>query len=114
MVEACTGVIREKFMDDVASRTHCERGGVRESHALEDVVLNPLLPLSGAMVICVAFPWRGLQLQLRWGKRMGPKKVVAKISRASGCPLHRMSQVLDRSKLPHIWLDLSLFQPATR
>lgn len=60
MVEACTGVIREKFIDNAASRTHCEREGVRESHALEDVVLDPLLPLSGAMIIWLAILRRQL------------------------------------------------------
>jgi len=49
-------------MDEAASRTHCESGGVRESHALEDVVLEPLLPLSGAMVMVVALVMCRLRL----------------------------------------------------
>lgn len=81
MVEACTGVIREKFMDNAASRTHCERGGVRESQALEDVGFDPLLPLSGAMIIRLAFLRRRLRvrlrLRLRWGNDGERKKVVA-------------------------------------
>lgn len=55
MVDACTGVIREKFIDRAASTIHCERGGVREPHALEDVAFVPDLPLSGAIMVWVAF-----------------------------------------------------------
>lgn len=41
-------------MDMVASRTHFEMGGVRESHALEDVGFDPDLPLSGAIMFKIA------------------------------------------------------------
>lgn len=37
MVEACTGVMRENPMVETASRIHGESGGLRASHALEDV-----------------------------------------------------------------------------
>ena len=50
IVEACTGVILEKPMLDVASRIHCERPGVNPSHDRDELVLGAGLPLSGAML----------------------------------------------------------------
>ena len=50
MVEACTGVIFEKFIDAVASRIHSDSVGVSASHDLEDDSVG-VDPLSGAMLI---------------------------------------------------------------
>lgn len=36
MADACTGVMREKPMEDMASRTHCDNGGVTPSQDLDD------------------------------------------------------------------------------
>lgn len=36
MVDACTGVIRVKPIEETASRVHCDKDGFRESHALDE------------------------------------------------------------------------------
>lgn len=54
MVEACTGVILEKFIEAVASRIHGDREGVSASHALEDDDVGAC-PLSGAMLAVLTF-----------------------------------------------------------
>jgi len=50
MVAAWTGVIREKPRVAIASTIHCESDGVSASQAREELDLEVVLPLSGAML----------------------------------------------------------------
>jgi hypothetical protein len=50
MVEAWTGVIREKFIEATASTSHGDKGGLSASQAREEDLFAGGFPLSGAIV----------------------------------------------------------------